>query len=345
MMANSAVAPREIQRRRLPVPIMHESRRAGNPRQRGRLAPMSILHREVRLEDFETPVAPVDPVAPLPFRQADQEHLCRDGFEDLEAVPTGRSIPLKRGRRKKYHAISGMRQLSTTTELRNPAVAAKPRRGMIEIDPELYAMGSKPSQPMPIEERDNRTPGDETDGEVSANGSVVTVESITSDTPTIRRRGLDCSRAWRDPLDFAIYLTGDVPMACIAICDNSQRDVSEGVESQLNTPDEEYEPGSYLKETPDDNGNDNQEGVRDDDDSTSCLNDEEKDWTSPPIWDLAEYGQPRRGELLMLEMKSIKQDGLEHSFDLGYNARAGNFIDRTGVNCEHAQGTPARKDE
>ncbi|KAL2755218.1 hypothetical protein ACRALDRAFT_1064921, partial [Sodiomyces alcalophilus JCM 7366] len=230
---------------------MHASRCAGNPRRRGRPTAISVLRREVRLEDFQAPVAPVLPAPPFPSRQTHQDHLRRDGFEDTEAVPAGKNMALKRGRRKKYHSISGMRQLSVTTESRTPSLAVKqkpkPARKRIEIDLDLWAMSGTPSRHMPLlEARDNTTLEDMVEGAAPPDKVTGTARPISLYAPKTTPRTHD-DRG--DPLDFGWSAVVNHRVPRTALCDKFKSNVNLGVESDLSTPGKKSEPGPYLVRT------------------------------------------------------------------------------------------------
>ncbi|KAM9879909.1 hypothetical protein VDGL01_05938 [Verticillium dahliae] len=98
---------------------------------RGRPRASSTLNRGIRIEDFRLPDPPRIRTRSRPEAL---ELLCRDGFDDMESVPTRKQLRLKR---RKQLVIRGMGQLAITTAPRTTLARLKRRPRMPEIDPDL----------------------------------------------------------------------------------------------------------------------------------------------------------------------------------------------------------------
>lgn len=119
--------------------------RNSTPRRRGRPSNLSLLHRNIHVDDFKLPERPVPP-PPSPSERL--ELLCRDGFSNMESVPLGR--PSMPGRSRKKRVIAGMGQLTFAQGPKPSLKKIKCQRRMPAIDPELLAASGQGGQSLPM---------------------------------------------------------------------------------------------------------------------------------------------------------------------------------------------------
>lgn len=180
-----------------------------------------MLHRGIHIQDFRVPEKPVAPQASL---AVGLKRLCRDGFNDMETVSTGKSWGVKR--RKQNHSVPRMGQLPLAEGPKPGKRKAKAPHKVLDIDPSLWSSSSKvlaephfemtvPDSSLPVYETapDAYWDNDTIAISCSQTASLMIPESRlgqdNSATHVFRRRR---SYRQRDPLAFGRTVTGDLMM-------------------------------------------------------------------------------------------------------------------------------------